>query len=148
MPYPLLLVEDGPLVLLTTQSVLEERGYEVVTATRGGSAVERLHEPISALITDIGLPDGVSGWDVARRAREVQPGIPVIYTSGGSIEDTAANAVPGGVMLQKPYRADLLLWTVAALVGSAAGDDRARASTPHAARVSGPVRGSFEMGQG
>jgi len=129
----LLLVEDGPLVLLTTRTVLEECGYQVVTATRGGSAVERLGEPISALITDIGLPDGVSGWEVARRAREAQPDLPVIYTTGGTIADTSANAVPGAVMLQKPYRADLLLRTVAALVGSAPDDHPARASVPRAA---------------
>lgn len=122
MAYPLLLVEDGPLILLSTQSALESSGYEVVTARRGGSALEWLRQPISALITDIGLPD-VSGWEVARRAREAQPGIPVIYTSGGCIDDAAANSVPGAVMLQKPYRADLLLRTVAALVGAAPRHD-------------------------
>lgn len=57
----------------------------------------------AALVTDIDLGDNSSGWEVARRARELFPDLPVVYVSGGSAHEWASRGVPGSVMLTKPF---------------------------------------------
>ena len=70
-----------------------------------------------ALVTDINLGrDKLNGWDVARHAREIDPGFPVIYMSGDSAEDWASKGVPNSVMLSKPFAPAQLVTAVSQLL--------------------------------
>jgi CheY-like chemotaxis protein len=112
----LLLVEDGPLTLVSTQTALEEEGYSVVAARHSASALDALDRPFCGLITDIRLPGPFDGWDIAREARARWPDIPVVYVTGEGEEDWAEKGVPGSLILQKPYSAAKLLSVVGQVV--------------------------------
>jgi DNA-binding response OmpR family regulator len=109
---PLLLVEDGPLTLLTTKAALEDEGYRVVAARHAAAALAALARPMRGLITDIRLPGQLDGWQIAQEARVRWADIPVIYVTGEGDADWPAKGVPGSLILQKPYSAGKLLATV------------------------------------
>ena len=101
-----LLVEDEFLLSMVMQQNLEDAGFVVHAVADGAAAVKALEDPgmnFGALLTDIRLPSRLNGWDVARRARELQRYIPVIYTSGDHAEYWRAYGVPDSVMLAKPF---------------------------------------------
>ncbi len=79
-----LLVEDEPLISDIATDALEEQGFEVTAASNAREALHRLMvgSPIDILFTDVNLPGGMDGAALARRARELRPDLPVIYTSG------------------------------------------------------------------
>lgn len=80
-----LVVEDERLVAELVADALSDAGYEVVTAHSAEDAVAKLApEPrsFSALVTDVNLEQGGDGFDVARRARELNPSIQVAYMTG------------------------------------------------------------------
>lgn len=56
-----------------------------------------------AIVTDINIGSGPDGWEVARTARKLNPGLPVVFVSANSNEDWAANGVPNSVMIAKPF---------------------------------------------
>ena len=101
-----LYVEDEPAVLELGVSALEEGGFRVASASTAAEAIRQLEAPdaaFAALVTDIDLGDNSSGWEVARRARELFPDLPVVSVSGGSAHEWASRGVPGSVMLTKPF---------------------------------------------
>ena len=100
------LVEDEPLIQELLISELEEAGYSIELAAEGKSAIAMLArrpQEFRALVTDIKLPGDIRGWDIAQRARELNPAIAVIYMSGDSTDDWAAYGVPKSVMITKPF---------------------------------------------
>jgi DNA-binding response OmpR family regulator len=102
----LLLVEDDFALQSVLEIGLSEEGFEVVAASNGNAALQELaldKTTFSAIITDIRLGKGPSGWEVGKRAREVTSGIPVVYMSGDSLHEWTANGVPESMMLQKPF---------------------------------------------
>ena len=80
------MVEDEVLLCWVVEEALLETGYSVETATTGHEGVAALErgEDLDLLVTNIRLGDGPSGWDLARRARELNPGIKVLYVTGDS----------------------------------------------------------------
>jgi CheY-like chemotaxis protein len=113
-----LLVEDETFVLMHVATMLEDYGYEVLTATHGGEALTALavHAArMGALVTDIRLPGGSGGWQIARRARELRPDLPVVYISGDGARDWPVQGVPHSVMLAKPFSASELIEALASL---------------------------------
>ena len=118
----LLVVEDEPLVRELIVVELEDAGFDVLEADNGPTAVSILESPapIALLFTDIRLPGGMSGWDIAERARALRPGLPVIYTTGYSRDDP--RLVPGADFLTKPYRPAMVIDAISRFgIGSAAG---------------------------
>jgi CheY-like chemotaxis protein len=118
----LLIVEDEPLVALTLQDVLEAGGYAVVAAENGAEAITALDGQIGSicgLITDIRLGPGADGWDVARHARQLNPSLPVIYTTANSAEDWPIHGVPKSVLVPKPYAPAQVLTAVSTLITKA-----------------------------
>ncbi|MDB5697879.1 MAG: transcriptional regulator [Alphaproteobacteria bacterium] len=111
----ILLVEDEELIGLSLEDVLRQGGYEVQLARRGMEAVKVLEEAgatISGLVTDIRLGPGQDGWDVARRARELNSEIAVVYMSGDSVGEYQALGVPHSAILHKPFAAAQLVTAV------------------------------------
>jgi DNA-binding response OmpR family regulator len=102
----LLYVEDEALTQDLVEASLREAGFDVLTASDGSEALALLqssNDALRGLITDIDLGDGPDGWDVARTARELAGGLPVVYVSGASDSDWASRGVPNSVMIAKPF---------------------------------------------
>ncbi|MDP8919398.1 MAG: response regulator, partial [Pseudomonadota bacterium] len=70
----------------------------------------------SGVVTDIRLGAGPTGWDVARRARELAPGIPVIYVSGDSAHEWDSRGLPNSVMITKPFVTAQVLTAISTLL--------------------------------
>jgi CheY-like chemotaxis protein len=108
-----LVVEDDPAVRELTLARLKAIGYGVVEAPDGPKAIEILKDqgPVDLVLTDLVMPGGLSGRDVAILARELRPGIKVMLTSGYA-EDIVRDDDPqlgSTQVLRKPYRqADLV----------------------------------------
>ena len=112
-----LVVEDEPSVRQLTAGVLEQAGYRVLTASTGRAALDLFHQErdrIEAVITDIVMPDGMSGYDLARILHQEVPGLPVIYTSGYSADAEGGELTlsEGINFLQKPYQLSVLTHVV------------------------------------
>ncbi|WP_246732115.1 hybrid sensor histidine kinase/response regulator [Bradyrhizobium yuanmingense] len=103
-----LIVEDDPFVRSSVIRRVEALGYRVVAAVNGKDALHQLQgDPgIDLLFTDIVMPGGMSGWELADQARRVRPGLPVLFTSGYALEALVeqGRAQARAVVLTKPYR--------------------------------------------
>ncbi|UEX76563.1 PAS domain S-box protein [Sediminicurvatus halobius] len=103
-----LLVEDDALVREHVENVLRGLGYDVRTAADGAEALATLQrEPaVDLLFTDVVMPGGLSGPELARAVRERRPELPVLFTSGYTQQAVMRDGrLESGVrMLQKPYR--------------------------------------------
>lgn len=103
----LLVVEDEPLIRMMMEDLLRNAGYMVHTAENGTDAVQAISEPelpVHGLVTDVRLGTGPDGWAVARYARELCPKMPVVYVTGDSAHEWAAQGVPQSILVQKPFR--------------------------------------------
>jgi len=129
----ILLVDDEKDLLDIASSFLNEMGYEILTATDAGSALEIIGQPspIDLVITDIIMPGGVTGIELAETIRRSNPAIKIIFTSGFPAEALAQKslALDGGILLNKPYRLTELGEAIAAAMSLAAP------SVPTAARA-------------
>lgn len=113
-----LLAEDEDLIRELVGKALEEGGFQVVVALDGEKAMAAMaDEPsIQALVADIRLGSGPDGWEVARRAREINGHLAVVYMSGDSAADWPVKGVPNSVMVQKPFAPAQIVTAVASLV--------------------------------
>jgi CheY-like chemotaxis protein len=104
-PASVLLVEDEPLISDIAAEALQEQGFEVAAVPNASDALRRLQggAQVDILFTDINLPGGMDGAALARRARELRPGLPVIYTSGRRSALDRLHAVEGAMFVAKPY---------------------------------------------
>lgn len=118
----ILVVEDDPLIQGIVTEALTTGGFEIVIASSGEQAIEALDASggnFRALVTDINLGhDKLSGWEVARRAREINPNFPVVYMSGHAAEDWTSKGVPHSIMLAKPFAPAQLVTAVSQLLNS------------------------------
>jgi len=104
----ILVVEDEPALRRLVSNLLERRGYTPLLAESGVAALEvwRAHkDKIQLLLTDMVMPDGMTGRDLAERLKAERPHLKVIYTSGYSrdILGKEPALVEGVNFLQKPY---------------------------------------------
>jgi CheY-like chemotaxis protein len=101
-----LVAEDEPLLSMTLEDILNDANIKCVVVVSPQEAIAALEEgsmSFCALLTDIRMPGDGNGWDVARRARELHPTMPIIYMTGDSAIEWRSQGVPGSVMLQKPF---------------------------------------------
>ena len=109
----ILLVEDEASLRRLTRRFLEEYGYNIIEASSRMNALRRwtqLPRPIDLLVTDIVMPGGVSGGDLARQLRKSEPKLRVLFTSGYTVEmiGPQENLQPGVNFLPKPYTRQVL----------------------------------------
>lgn len=100
----ILLVDDDASSLATLSLILESESVEIASAAHGGEAVERLKEThCDMIITDFHMP-GTNGIELAMKARELQPGIPVILITCEIVPDLVEAAATAGIsrILSKP----------------------------------------------
>jgi two-component system cell cycle response regulator CpdR len=101
-----LLVEDEALIQDLLKSALEDGGYDVLTAGSADEAMRLLDGiagEIGGLISDVNLGGPTSGWDIARRARDLNPRMAVVYISGDSSYQWTSQGVPHSAVLTKPF---------------------------------------------
>jgi len=98
-----LLVEDELLVREVAAEDLGEAGFEVTTASDGDEALAILRDGASfdLLFTDIRMPGATDGWALAREARQLIPGLKVIYATG--FGDAGDGLSEGECYVRKPY---------------------------------------------
>ena len=113
-----LFVEDEFFIREWIAQSLSEQGFAVDSVTNAVDALLRIaRAPIDVLLTDINLPGGMDGTALARRARELQPNLAVIYASARAATEAR---VPGSVLLPKPYEPAVVGRLVAAAARAAA----------------------------
>ncbi|HEU4952086.1 MAG TPA: PAS domain S-box protein [Holophagaceae bacterium] len=104
----ILLVEDNDLVRQVAEQQLLALGYRVITAPNGPAALDILErdEPVDLLFTDVVMPGGMTGAQLAKAAQALRPGLKVLYTSGYTENSIVHHGrLDKGVhLLNKPYR--------------------------------------------
>ncbi|HYD97910.1 MAG TPA: ATP-binding protein, partial [Alphaproteobacteria bacterium] len=100
----ILLVEDNRDIAELTGSLLRDAGYQVLPAGSAAEALTIIHRgvPLDLVFSDIVMPGGLSGVDLAREVRRLRPDVPVLLTSGYSTNAEAA-VQEGFPLLPKPY---------------------------------------------
>ncbi len=119
----ILLVEDEEGVRRVIGRYLTAHGFNILAAENARSAEPLWQENrarIDLLLTDVMLPGGVNGRQLADSLRRDKPGLRVIFTSGFSVEPGEAHsASPLGVsFIAKPYQPGELLEAVRAALGT------------------------------
>ena len=109
----ILAVEDNPELRDIMTTSLQENGYQVVVATDGEDAIQILKSDKSfdLLFTDVVMPGGINGVDLAETVREMCPGIRVLFPSGFTEKSLAltGNLKVGSSLIRKPYKRSELL---------------------------------------
>jgi len=107
-----LVVDDEPAVRMLVAEVLEDFGCTVIEAEDGaaGLRVLRSDARIDLLITDVGLPGGLNGRQVADAARAARPGLRVLFITGYAENAVVGNGhlEPGMQVLTKPFAMETL----------------------------------------
>ncbi len=115
-----LIIDDEPTVRMLVADVLRDLGYTAIEAEDGPAGLKVLRSPvrISLLVTDVGLPGGMNGRQVADAGRMLRPDLKVLFITG-----YAEGAVIGGSlldsgmqMLTKPFAIDALAKKIAAML--------------------------------
>lgn len=122
----ILVVEDDALVQGFVEVALEEGGFQAEITSSGEEAITILQADAGkhrALITDVNLRGHLTGWDVAKRARELNPEIPVIYMTGAAADDWPSHGVPNSMLLNKPFAAAQIVTAVAQLINASPAPD-------------------------
>jgi CheY-like chemotaxis protein len=105
----ILLVEDDPLVRASASGQLAVLGYRVVAAEDARDAIEMIEHGCAPdlLFTDVIMPGGMNGRELAEHLQRRHPGLKVLYTSGhahGAVTGEPAAAAQVRHVLSKPYR--------------------------------------------
>lgn len=107
-----LVIEDDEEIQSVVEDALIEGGFETAIAASGEEAVTLLQSsslikerPVTyrALVTDINLKGGMNGWEVAEKAREIDPEFPVVYMTGAAAEQWGSHGVPNSILLKKTF---------------------------------------------
>ncbi|MBK9991987.1 MAG: response regulator [Verrucomicrobia bacterium] len=111
------LVEDDESVRIAALAVLSHAGYKVITADNGEQALKiwsARQQKVDLLLTDMIMPEGLTGLDLVKRLRKDDPALRVIVMSGYSLELSQQGVLDddGPVYLAKPFEPAILLRSV------------------------------------
>lgn len=140
----ILVVEDNADVAEVVVSMLETAGYKVLVADNAASALEILKQSqhtVDLIFTDLVMPGGMNGFQLARAAQKLRPEIKVTLTSGytGSTSFVDEAAREGFFFIQKPYRHNSLIESIHSALDGARPKDQSNSSGIHQRLV-----GSFQ----
>lgn len=116
----ILVVEDDQSIQSIVEEALSDGGFKPTIASSGEEALTLLGgSKYRVLVIDIKLgKDRIRGWDVARRARAINPGLPVVYITGANADEWAVQGVPNSVLLTKPFAPAQLVTAVSNLLNT------------------------------
>jgi CheY-like chemotaxis protein len=123
MTFSILVVEDEDDVRELVSSSLRNRGFSVLSVPNAEVALQILMEQVKfdLLFTDIVMPGIMDGFELADRAKRLQPGLKVIYATGFSHISRRSSDQLHGKLIYKPYRPD----EIAAEIRTALGQQSA-----------------------
>jgi len=117
-----MIVDDEPTVRMLVADVLQELGYAALEAGDGPSALELLQSDarVDLLITDVGLPGGMNGRQLADAARISRPDLKVLFITGYAEATIIGNGQlsPGMQIMTKPFVIDALASRIRTMIGS------------------------------
>jgi len=104
-PATVLLVEDEVMISSLVADSLLEHGFAVHEAVTADEALRYMDAggPVDVLFTDVNLPGGMDGAELAARVRARRPDVPVVYASGRYGKPDFNGLVPRSVFVEKPY---------------------------------------------
>ena len=113
----ILIVEDEPVLRSMARDILEECGYRILEASSGREALDVWNQrakEIDLLLTDMVMPDGISGTDLAEKLQASQPRLKIVFTSGYTANEVNQEMLnrTGASFLSKPYTQAELAKTV------------------------------------
>ena len=107
-----LVVDDEPTIRMLVSDVLENLGYQPIEAADGAAGLKVLQSTarIDLLITDVGLPGGMNGRQLADAARKTRPDLKVLFITGYAENSVVGNGYlePGMQVLTKPFTMEAL----------------------------------------
>ena len=113
----MLVAEDDDQVREVAAEMLRDAGFRVLAAADGRQALALLErgEKVDVLFSDVVMPGGISGVDLARRVRATRPDIGVLLASGYAAQELGGEA-PEFELLAKPYERDVIVRKISAMV--------------------------------
>ena len=113
-----LIVDDEKDLVSMMSEVVRSLGFTVLTALNGRQALEMLEsaDQIDVLLTDISMPGGLNGFQLAKEARRLRPGLPIIYTTGYASTTTSEPGTISAPILHKPSQPSELETTLRAVL--------------------------------
>jgi CheY-like chemotaxis protein len=115
-----LIVDDEPTIRMLAAEVLQELGYTAIEAVDGPAGLKILQSParIDLLITDVGLPGGMNGRQVADAGRAIRPELKVLFITGYAENAAVGNGhlEPGMQVLTKPFAMEALASRIRTLI--------------------------------
>jgi DNA-binding response OmpR family regulator len=118
----ILVIEDEYPVQGLVEEWLADGGFVAEILSSGEEALTLFKSGLknyNALVTDVNLKGRLSGWDVARQIREINPVFPVVYMTGAAADEWASQGVPNSILLAKPFAPAQLVTAVAQLLNAA-----------------------------
>lgn len=123
----IVLIEDEPTIRILVTEVLQDRGYRVIAADDGPAGLAILEEEgsVDLLITDVGLPGGLNGRQVADAARVRRPELKVLFITGYAENAAVGNGLmeQGMGVLTKPFEIEELAKRVGDMVNTPRGSE-------------------------
>ncbi|MEH3145921.1 MAG: PAS domain S-box protein [Methylobacterium frigidaeris] len=117
-----LIVDDEPSVRMLVTEVLEDLGYTAIEAADSGAGLKVLHSDVRVdlLVTDVGLPGGMNGRQMADAGRERRPDLKVLFITGYAENSVIGHGhlEPGMMVLSKPFPMEALASRIKDLIAS------------------------------
>lgn len=127
-PDTVLVVEDQVAIRLAVSDFLRNCGYRVLEAANADEALIILRNPnyqIDVLLSDLEMPGATNGFGLARAARELRPGLEIIFAgTAARAADAAADLCNENSVLQKPYDPKMVLDRIKRLLAARQRADR------------------------
>jgi DNA-binding response OmpR family regulator len=117
----ILIVEDEYPLQEVVEDALTEGGFESDILSSGEEALTLFKgktKNYKALVADVNLKGRISGWDVARQIREIDPAFPIVYMSGAAADQWPSRGVPNSILLEKPFAPAQLVTAIATLLNT------------------------------
>src|SRR3954447_26017028 len=114
-----MVVEDDDSLQNIGEDALTEGGFEPAIMASGEEAVTLLQanpDKYRALVVDIHLRGRIDGWEIAKRARKIDPEFPVVYMTAGHGHEWSSQGVPNSILLTKPFAPAQLVTAVSGLL--------------------------------
>jgi len=118
LPRRVLFIDDDPMVLKTLAYLLRKAGHDVEKAQSGSAGLALFRDnPADIVLTDFAMP-GLTGWDVARTVKSINPRVPVVYVTGSAHEIAPHQRAVVEAIIEKPCGVTTVQTVIRLLTGT------------------------------